>query len=72
MKPKLNKTETEIMFVIIDFIKNKGYSPTYREIGDKVWLVAGSVQYYLRNLRSKGYIDFVDNRCRTIRLVKGE
>ena len=47
-------------------------SPTYREIGDRVWLVAGTVQYYLRNLRKKGYIDFIDNKCRTIRLVKGE
>ncbi len=57
MKENLNRRETEIIRYIKHSIRNKGYPPSVREIGEAVGLKSSStVHNYLRKLEKKGLL----------------
>lgn len=64
--------QDEILGVIIEFKRNKGYSPTYQEIADEVGIVKSGVSYHLNKLQAAGKINFLHRDQRTITILKQE
>lgn len=69
--------EQELLDIVIKWIKQKGYSPTIKELCEAMNVKSAStVHAHMRKLRSKGYITWDPSRPRTIsicgfeRLVK--
>ena len=63
---KINK-QNEILKFIQHKIENEGYSPSIREIAEKVNLKStSSVQYHLDNLIKKGLLSKKPNQSRTL------
>lgn len=67
----LTEIQKRVYFIIKDFIDQKGYSPSFRELarlnGNNS---PATMQFHLRNLRDKGYIDYTDKLSRTIIILK--
>jgi repressor LexA len=67
----MNDTEIEVLSAIKEFIKENGFAPTVREIGEIVGLSSpSSVLDNLRKLKEKGYITYIEKKSRTIKVVK--
>lgn len=67
----LTYKQSEVLECISDFIKENGYSPTIRELGELLGLSSTSTVFvHLKNLVNKGYITYVPNASRTIRIIK--
>lgn len=63
----LTEKENIILVAISNFIEEKGFSPTVREIGDLTgFKSSSSVHKYLLRLRDKGKIEWNPTRNRTI------
>lgn len=68
---ELTDRQQAILIFIETNIREKGCSPTVREIGDQVGVSSTStVHKHLNNLIDKGYLRKEDGSPRTIRLVK--
>src|SRR5579859_168735 len=62
----LTERQRMIVDVIEDSIRQRGYAPTIREIGDAVDLAStSSVSYQLSQLQDKGYLSRGAGRPRT-------
>lgn len=59
----------EIYEFIISYIKENGYVPTYREIGDCVNLSLSSVLRYIDRLEDDGWIEIKRGSPRAIKIV---
>ncbi len=60
-----------IMKFLMDFQEENGYSPSIREIGEKIGVKSTSlVDYYLKQLEEKSYISRDDHISRSIRILK--
>lgn len=71
--PDLHPRQAEILDYIKDVFKNKGYTPTVREICDAVHLNSTStVHFHLKALEKKGYIHKDPLKSRAIELVTEE
>lgn len=71
-KDEINKREKAILRCIERQIKNDGYPPSVREIGQAVGLKStATVHGYLEKLEKKGYIKRKDRKGRTLKLIKG-
>ena len=69
----ITKKQKEILDIIKEFINKNGYSPTIREIGSIAKLNSPATVYaHLINLREKGYINYLDGKMRTIRILEVE
>lgn len=63
-KEDLKDNERQFLDDLKDFIKENGYTPTIREMGDYVGFTSpSSVLYYYRLLEKKGYIKRINNRA---------
>lgn len=59
----LTKKQQQFLRDIIDFISLKKYTPTIRELAEYVGLNSpATIQYYLKLLEKKGYIERKNNR----------
>ncbi|AEF94254.1 SOS-response transcriptional repressor, LexA [Desulfotomaculum nigrificans CO-1-SRB] len=66
----LNAREEEVLRVIIENVKQKGYPPSVREIGEAVGLSSSStVHSYLKRLEQKGYLRRDPTKPRAIEVV---
>lgn len=64
-----DKQET-VLQIIKDYIQEYGYSPSLRELCQLLGFNSpATMHYYLKLLKKKGYIDYVYNRNRTIRVL---
>ena len=66
-------TDKQMMIyeIIKEFIKENGYAPTIREIGEIAKLSSTStVHNHLMILEKKGYITTKDGKPRTIKVIK--
>jgi repressor LexA len=69
----LSDKQRQILNTIENYIKENGYSPSVREIGELVGLRSSStVHRYLEKLKSKGYISKIGNSPRTLKIIKSE
>lgn len=68
---ELTRVQKRVYYIIKDFIEQKGYSPSFREIaalnGNNS---VATIQFHLKRLRNKGYIDYSDKLSRTITITK--
>ncbi|MBQ9707150.1 MAG: transcriptional repressor LexA [Clostridia bacterium] len=68
---KGDKRLDEIFVYIKNFINDKGYAPSVREIGDHFAIKSPStVHYYLQKLRSKGMITPHENKSRALSITQ--
>ena len=66
----LSKRQKEILKFIIDTVKDKGYPPSVREIGESVGLASSStVHGHLERLEKKGYIRRDPTKPRAIEIT---
>lgn len=66
----LNHREEAILNVIIESVKQKGYPPSVREIGEVVGLSSSStVHSYLKRLEQKGYLRRDPTKPRAIEVI---
>ncbi|MBO8137580.1 MAG: transcriptional repressor LexA [Desulfotomaculum sp.] len=73
MNSSLNDREQSILNVIKENIREKGYPPSVREIGQSVGLSSSStVHSYLKKLEQKGYIRRDPTKPRAIELLNEE
>lgn len=71
MSKELTERQEQIYRFIDDYIKEKSYAPTLREIGNQFGIVSTfGVQRHLDALSKKGYIVKASNTSRTLSLVK--
>lgn len=66
----LTKRQSEILKYIADFIEEKGYSPTIKEIGEMIGTSISVTARHIENLTEKGYITHIPYERRTITIVK--
>ncbi|WP_312907189.1 LexA family protein [Tissierella praeacuta] len=67
----LNERESEILNVLVDYIKQNGYVPSVREIGKIVGLKSTStVHKYLKGLELKGFIERKENFPRALKIIR--
>ena len=65
----MSNKENEILEFINYTLKNDGYSPSVREIGEAVNLKSTStVQYHLKKLEKKGVINKLEGKSRSLHL----
>lgn len=62
-------TRTKILDCIKSFIRENGYSPTYREISSQVGVALSGVAYHLNRLEADGCIEREPGVLRSIRLL---
>ena len=70
---ELTETQRDVLDFITQFIKYEGYPPSIRDIGDAFgWSSTNGVKCHLIALKKKGFIDWIENKARTIRVIKHE
>lgn len=70
MLEKLTNKQEVVLTFIKKYIATHSISPTIREICGGVGLISPStVLAHVENLKKKGYLTTIDNKCRTIRLL---
>jgi repressor LexA len=73
MAKEITKKQIQMLHCIDDFIKEKGYSPSVRDLCSLSGRTSpATVHMYIRSLRAKGYIDYVDGLARSIVIKKLE
>lgn len=67
----LTPKQLKIYRIIKDFIDRNGYSPSVREIANFANLSSpATIQEHIKKLKDKGYITYIENKTRTIRVIK--
>lgn len=67
----MTEKQEYIYNIIKEFINENGYAPTVREIGKLAGLNSpATVFQHLKKLKVKGYIDYIEEKSRTIRILK--
>ncbi len=65
----LTDKQKECLIIVNTFIKEKGYSPTVREIAKELGNNSpATTLHHLKELRRKGYITWIEKQNRTIRV----
>lgn len=68
---ELTNKQFEVLCCIADFIEVHGYSPSVRDLGKLLNLAStATVHAHLKQLVNKGFISYVPNQFRTIRIIK--
>ncbi|MBN1585737.1 transcriptional repressor LexA [Candidatus Uhrbacteria bacterium] len=66
-KNKLTKRQTEIFNFIVDYVRERGYAPSYREIASELGMSStATVHEHVKNLETKGYLADGGEGSRTI------
>lgn len=67
----MNNRQIQIYEYIKNFINEKNYSPSIREIAMAVGYSSSSgVHRHLDLMREKGYIDFINSSPRTLQIIQ--
>ena len=73
MKKEPTKKQMKVFKATQEYIKERGYAPTIREITKIVGLKSSSTVYeQLKQLEDKGYILMEPFKSRTIKILKNE
>lgn len=66
-KEKLTKRQTEILNFIVEYVKENGYAPSYREVGQNLGISStATVHEHVKNLETKGYLHNVGEAARSL------
>lgn len=66
----MTKTQETIFRYIFNFIQLNKHSPSNEEISNSTKIPLGTVNDNIFNLKTKGYIDYVYKKARTITILK--
>ena len=67
----MTEKQQKIYNIIKKYIEKHQYAPTIREIRDESGLKSVStIEEYLIILKEKGYINYINNKSRTITIIK--
>lgn len=66
----LTNKQKEYLSYIEQFIKDVGYPPTQRECANAFGVTAMAARDVIYTLKKKGYIDFIEGKYRTIKVLK--
>lgn len=67
----LTERQSQVLDAIVEYIKENGYSPSVREIGERVGLKSSStVHGHLKKIEEKGYIERKESSPRALRIIK--
>lgn len=67
----LTDKQFEVLICIKEFINEKGFSPTVRELAKLINVSSSAtVHTHLKHLVNKGYITYLPKSSRTIRIIK--
>ena len=67
----MTRCQYNVYKTVKDFIEKNGYSPSVREICNILgYNSPATAETHLKKLKEKGYITFIENRSRTIRIIK--
>lgn len=67
----MTEKQKEMYLAIKSYIEKYGFSPAIRDLCEMTNKSSPStVHYLLKQLKKKGYIDYIFNKNRTIRIVK--
>ncbi|WP_062052314.1 hypothetical protein [Bacillus sp. JCM 19034] len=70
---ELTNKQKNVIVTINKYINKNKYSPTTRELADLLNHKSTSTTHgHLVKLRKKGYVDWVESKPRTLRVLKGE
>lgn len=70
MGENLTKRQRQILDFINDFIKENGYAPTYREIGDHFGLSSpATIHSHIQGLKEKGFLKVSYNEARSVEVL---
>lgn len=68
---KLTKKQKQILDAIVEYVKDKGYAPSYREIAGAVGVSStATVHEHVKNLEAKGYLHCDGDQPRCIEVDK--
>lgn len=70
MSKKLTDRQREVLQFIKDYIQEHGYPPSCRDIGDGMGFSVKAAHDYIHVLQRKGYLIYLENRPRTLRIPK--
>jgi repressor LexA len=62
------EAEAQILAAIHDLWEERGYPPTYREIGARVGMAHSAVHGYIRSMSEAGLVDEAPNIARSLRI----
>lgn len=66
-KDKLTKRQTEILDYIVGYVRDNGYAPSYREVGQHFGIAStATVHEHVKNLEAKGYLRNVGESARSL------
>lgn len=64
MQP-LSETQQQLLDWLEEYVFRHGYSPSTQEMREAIaWKSAGAVRYHLKQLRAKGWLDWIGNTSR--------
>lgn len=67
----LTRAQRQALDAIAALTDENGYPPTVREVQRRMGKVSPSTAHaHLRHLRDKGYIDWKEGKCRSIRILE--
>lgn len=66
---ELTIKQKEVYDFICKYIKNYGYSPSVRDISKVFNHSTATIHSHLLTLKEKGYIDYVEGKARTIKII---
>ena len=68
---ELTPTQRKVYYIVKDYIDQKGYSPTFREVarlnGNNS---VATAKFHLDALKRKGYITFKEKLSRTLTILR--
>ena len=68
----LTTRQLGVLAFIIDYLDDKGYTPSMRDIADSLGGVStNAVEGHLKSLEKKGYIACTPRIARSLRVLKG-
>lgn len=67
----LTNKQRQVLDAIAALTDENGYPPTVREVQERLGKTSPSTAHtHLRHLRDKGYIEWKEGKCRSIRIVR--
>lgn len=69
-KSKMTKRQKDVLTAIEEYVEEKGYSPSYRELSEMLGInSASTISTHLEQLKRKGYVSFIPGQPRTISII---
>jgi len=69
---ELPDKQAELLETVKAFISGNGYAPTYKELAVIQGVRINTIFSSLKALKKKGYVDWIEGKSRTLRVIDRE